>query len=109
MQLSQRQQQTIATALTIIASVVIVASVLGLFWILAVFARTFSNVLLPLVAAGVLSLVFQPYYDLLRVKLRLPTPLAIAALFLSILMIFRQTDRQRDSLSILIHSMAQLL
>lgn len=84
MQLSERQQQTVATAVTILAGVVIVAAVLGLVWILALFVRTFSNVLLPVAVAGIAALVFQPYYDLLRTRLRLPTPLAIAALILSV-------------------------
>ena len=83
MQLSDRQQQTIASALTVIAGLVIVAAVLGLFWVLAVFVSTFSHVLLPLAVAGIGALVFQPYYNWLRI--RLPMPLAVAALFLSVL------------------------
>jgi predicted PurR-regulated permease PerM len=85
MQLSERQQQTIATALTIIAALVIVFAVLGLFWVLAIFVQTFSSVLLPLAVAGIVALVFQPYYDWLHSRMRLPTPVAVAALFLSIL------------------------
>ena len=56
MELSKRQQQTIAVALTILAGMVISASVLGLFWILAVFVRAFSHVLLPLAVAGIVAL-----------------------------------------------------
>lgn len=83
MQLSDRQQQTITSALTIMAGLVIVAAVLGLFWVLAVFVGTFSHVLLPLAVAGIAALVFQPYYDWLRT--RLPMPFAVATLFLSVL------------------------
>lgn len=85
MQLSERQQQTIAAALTILATIVIVAAVLGLFWILAIFLREFSNVFLPLAVAGICALIFQPYYDWLRTTARLPTPLAIIAMFASVL------------------------
>jgi predicted PurR-regulated permease PerM len=45
----------------------------------------FSQVLLPLAVAGIAALVFQPYYEWLRERLRLPMPLAVAALFLSAL------------------------
>ena len=85
MELSKRQQQTIAVALTILAGMVISASVLGLFWILAVFVRAFSHVLLPLAVAGIVALVFQPYYDWLRSRMGLAVPVAIIALFLSVL------------------------
>lgn len=83
MQLSDRQQQTIAAALTILSGMVILTAVLGLLWILGVFVRNFSHVFLPLAVAGIVALVFQPYFDWLRN--RLPTPLAIVALFLSVL------------------------
>lgn len=85
MQLSERQQRTIAAALTILAAIVIIAAVLGLFWILAVFMRSFSHVFLPLAVAGICALIFQPYYDWLHNGVRLPTPLAIIALFASVL------------------------
>ena len=80
MQLSERQQQTIAIALTIVAAIVIATTVLGLFWLLALFVRTFSHVFLPLAVAAIAALVCQPFYEWLRVRLRLPVPLAIAAL-----------------------------
>ncbi len=85
MKLSDRQEQTIAMALTILAGVVIVAAVLGFFWLLAVFLRSFSHVFLPLAVAGMAALVCQPYYDLLSLRLRLPVPVAVLALFLSVL------------------------
>ncbi|NIL95954.1 MAG: AI-2E family transporter [Planctomycetales bacterium] len=85
MQLSDRQQRTVATAVTIVAGMVILAAVLSLLWLLAVFVGKFSQVLLPLAVAGITALVFQPYYEWLRLRLRLPMPLAVAALFLSAL------------------------
>lgn len=85
MQLSERQQQTIGIALSVMAALVIVTAVLGLFWVVAIFLRTFSHVFLPLAVAGIGALVCQPYYEWLRQRVRLPVPLAIAALFLSVL------------------------
>ncbi len=85
MQFSDRQQRTIAAAATTIAGFIIVAAVLGLFWGLAVFVRAFSGVFLPLAVAGVVALVFQPYYQWLQIRLRLPVPLAVASLILSVL------------------------
>jgi predicted PurR-regulated permease PerM len=84
-ELSDRQRQVAATAVTILSLVVIFAAVAALVWLAAAFLRAFSHVLLPLVVAGVVALVFRPYYDWLRTRLRLPTPLALAALFLSAL------------------------
>lgn len=85
MQLSDRQQKTVAVALTLVASAVISSAVLGLFWLLASFVRAFSQVFLPPVVAAVLALLCQPYYEWLHLRKRLPTPLAIAALFLSVM------------------------
>ncbi len=85
MQLGERQQKTIAAALTIIATIVIAAATLGLFWLLAVFLNYFAHVFLPLAVAGIGALIFQPYFDWLRVNRRLPVPVAIVALFLTVL------------------------
>jgi len=71
-------------ALTILAGLVIVAAVVGLFFLLAIFARLFAHVFLPLAVAAVAALVFQPYYDWLRARAGLPPPLAVAAVLLSI-------------------------
>ncbi len=83
MQLSERQQKTIAVAVTIVAAFVIGAALLGLVWVLAQFLQSFAHVFLPLAVAGIGALVFQPYYDWLRS--RLPVPVAIGALLLSVL------------------------
>ena len=85
MKLSSRQEQTVAVALTTFAAVFILLVVLGMFWLVAVFLRTFSHVFLPLAVAGIAALVCQPYYEWLHERLRLPVPLAIVAIFLSVL------------------------
>ena len=85
MELSDRQKRVAAAALTVLSLVVIIAAVGALFWLAARFLGAFSHVFLPLAVAGVAALVFRPYYDWLRAKLHLPTPLALLALFLSAL------------------------
>ncbi len=85
MELSERQQRTVATAITLVSALVILAAVVGLLWLLAALVGKFSHVLLPLAVAGIAALVFQPYYEWLHLRLRMPMPLAVAALFLSAL------------------------
>lgn len=81
--LSERQQRTVAAALTILSAVVIVATVGGVFWLVGVFFSRFANVFLPLAVAGVAALVCQPYFEWLRDRLRLGRVLALVAVFLS--------------------------
>jgi predicted PurR-regulated permease PerM len=83
LELSERQQSTVAAAVTILAAAVIVVAVGGLFWLIGAFFSRFSNVFLPLAVAGVAALVFQPYHDWLRDTLKLGRLLALIALFLS--------------------------
>ncbi len=85
MQFSEKQQTAIATAITILSAVVIVAAVGAILLLMAIFVRRFSGVLMPLVVAAVAALVFHPYYQFFREKLRWPTLLALAAVFLSAL------------------------
>ena len=81
--LSERQHRTIAAALTILSTVVIVATVAGLFWLVGSFFSRFANVFLPLAVAGVAALVCLPYFEWLRDRLRLGKALALVAVFLS--------------------------
>ncbi len=83
--LSGRQQVVIAAALTILATLVIVCALGGLFWLIAVFLKRFSAVFLPLAVGAVAALVFHPYYEWLRERLRLPAVAALPVVFLSIL------------------------
>jgi len=85
MQLSERQQKTVATAITILAAVVIVGAAGGLFWLLGSFVSAFSHVFLPIAVAGIGALVFQPYYEWLRVRRQLPVWVALSAMFLTVL------------------------
>jgi predicted PurR-regulated permease PerM len=81
--LTDRQKRIVATAVTVLSLVVILAAVAAFFWLIALFLRAFSHVFLPLAVAGVVALVLRPYYEFLRKKARLPVPLALLALFLS--------------------------
>ncbi len=83
--LSERQQTAVAAALTILAALVIVSAVAGLFWLIATFLRRFSAVFLPLAVGALAALVFHPYYAWLHDKLRLPVLVALATVFISIL------------------------
>ena len=81
--LTPRQRTTVATALTILGVIVIISAVGLLAWVVAAFLSYFSSVFLPLAVGGVVAMVFRPYYQLLQKKL--PMPLAVLAVFLSVL------------------------
>jgi predicted PurR-regulated permease PerM len=81
--LSERQHTTVAAAVTILSAVVIIAAIGSLLWLIGAFFNRFSTVFLPLAVAGVAALVFKPYYEWLRFKLRLGRTLALIAIFLS--------------------------
>jgi len=84
--LTERQATTIATAITILAVVVILVSTGGVVWILSVLLSEFSGVFLPVAVGAVAALVCRPYYDWLTDRLRLPRPVALAAVFLSVIL-----------------------
>jgi predicted PurR-regulated permease PerM len=83
-ELSERQQQTVATAITVVAAVVIVAVVGLLFWVIGAFFSRFSNVFLPIAVAAVAALVFKPFYDWVRAKLKAPKVVALVIVFLAV-------------------------
>jgi len=85
LQLSERQRVTVAAAVTILATCVIVVAVGALFYLLGAFANRFSNVFLPLAVAAVAALVVKPYFEWLRSGLRLPAIAALVVVFLSML------------------------
>lgn len=88
LQLTERQRMTIAAAITVLATFIIVLAAGALIFLLGLFFSNFSNVFLPVAVAGVLALVLKPYYDWLCTKLRLPRILALLAIFLSLLIPF---------------------
>jgi len=86
LELSPRQRTAIAVAITIVAVAIILAAIGSAGWAIAVFFSTFANVFLPLAVAGVMALVFRPYYIVLNRRLRLPKPIALAVMLLSIVL-----------------------
>ncbi len=84
LELSERQRATTAAAITILSACIIVVAVGALFWLVGSFFARFSDVFLPLAVAAVAALVFRPYYDWLRARLRLGRMLALLAVLLSI-------------------------
>jgi predicted PurR-regulated permease PerM len=84
--LSANQRKLLRAAVTILALLVVVAAAAALGRVVVVFLRTFSNVFLPLAVAGILALVLNPFFEWLRDRARLPTPLAVVAVFLTLLL-----------------------
>jgi predicted PurR-regulated permease PerM len=58
--LSPFQRRLVATALALIAAVVITAFLFSILMLLQVFVKTFSSVLWPLAVAGILALILRP-------------------------------------------------
>ena len=85
LELTPRQANTIAAAVTTVSALVILLAIGLLGWLAALFLRAFSGVFLPLAVGGVAALVFRPYYDWLRGTGRLPVAAAVAVVFLSAL------------------------
>ncbi|MEN8165667.1 MAG: AI-2E family transporter [Acidobacteriota bacterium] len=85
LELSPRQQETIASALTILAAAIILAAVALLFWSLGAFVSRFSGVFLPLAVSGVAALVFKPYFEWIHTRLKMPRLLALTTVFLSVI------------------------
>jgi predicted PurR-regulated permease PerM len=84
--LSERQAKTVSVAVTIVAVLVILFAVGAFFWLLGWFLRSFSNVFLPIAVGGIAALVFRPYYQWLCERLNIPRPMALVAVFISILL-----------------------
>jgi predicted PurR-regulated permease PerM len=83
---TERQANAVVVAVTILATLIIILAFGSLLWLIAVFLRTFSSVFLPLAVGAVIALVFRPYYMWLNEEVRLPAPIALAIVFLSILL-----------------------
>jgi predicted PurR-regulated permease PerM len=86
LRLSGKQQAAVATAVTILAGLVIVCTVLGMGWLASAFLRRFSQVFLPIAVGAIAALVFKPYFDWLHQRLKLPRGLALVVVILSILL-----------------------
>ena len=85
-ELSEKQRQTVAAAITILAAFVIVCAIAAIVWLLARFFMRFSGVFLPLAVAAVLAFVFRPYYELFHERLRLPAAVSLILVLVSVLL-----------------------
>jgi len=85
---SDRQARTIASAITLVAAAVILGAVGAILWLTASFLRAYSSVFLPLAVGGIAALVVRPYYAWLHERLHLPASVALAAVFVSLLLPF---------------------
>lgn len=83
--LSDRQAKTLGVAITILSVVVILVAIGALVWLTGWFLRSFSHVFLPIAVGGIGALVFRPYYNWLCSYAKLPRPVALGAVFLSML------------------------
>nr|MDA3872973.1 hypothetical protein [Kiritimatiellia bacterium] len=82
---SPRQKTIISSALTGVALLTLVALFIFSFISVIRFLSAFSSVLLPLAAAGVLSLLMRPLYQKLIQKGKFPPSLAVATILLLLL------------------------
>jgi predicted PurR-regulated permease PerM len=83
--LGPRQTQTVAAAITVLSTLIIVLAVGSLLFLMGLFFRAFSHVFLPVAVAGVAALVTKPLYDwLLQFKLVGPIT-ALVLVFLAML------------------------
>ncbi len=85
-ELSERQRSTVASAITILATFVILVAVAAILYLLGAFLARFSGVFLPLGVAAVMAFVLHPYFHFLKGRLRLPASLAIVVVFISLLL-----------------------
>ena len=84
LELSERQQNTVAAAVTILSALIIIAAIGLICWLIGAFVNHFSNVFLPLAVAAVAALVFNPFYEWLRTKLKANKVVALILVFLSV-------------------------
>ena len=84
--LSDKQKRVVAVAVTVLAVATIVAAMAGIVYVVARFFSYFANVFLPVAVAGIGALVCDPYFELLRNRLRLPKLVAFLVLFLSVIL-----------------------
>jgi predicted PurR-regulated permease PerM len=86
LELSERQHNTVAAAITILSAIIIVAAIGLVCWLIGAFVNRFSNVFLPLAVAAVAALVFKPFYDWVRSKLRVNKVVALLLVVLAVVL-----------------------
>ena len=84
LELSERQQNTVAAAVTILSTLIIISAIGLICWLIGAFVNHFSSVFLPLAVAAVAALVFNPFYDWIRTKLKANKVVALFLVFLAV-------------------------
>ncbi len=84
--LSSRQAATVATALTIVAAVIILLGCFAVFYLLTRFVNIFASVFLPLFLALITALVLRPIFDFFSEELKVPPIASVTLIFISILL-----------------------
>jgi predicted PurR-regulated permease PerM len=82
LQFSERQRATVAAALTVLGTAVIIWAVWTASLLLARFVAFFSGVFLPLAVAAILAVLLRPIYLAVLTRVRYPA-VAVAAVFLA--------------------------
>ena len=83
-ELSDNQSKIIAAALTTLSAGVVITGIILFLVYTSRFFQAFDTVFLPLVVAGVLAMVLEPWYEWLNAKM--PAGLAILIVFLSLIL-----------------------
>ncbi len=83
-----RQKKIISSAITGLALITLAALVLFLFRSIVLFLNNFSSVFLPLVTAGILSLLLRPVYQWIQERWKLSPKIALVAIFAMLLIPF---------------------
>ena len=86
LELTSRQQKTVAAALTVLSGGIVVLVAIGLFYLIARFVAVFSSVFLPLFVAIVLALVLRPVQLFFQERLKVPSSAAVVLVFVVILL-----------------------
>jgi len=84
LELSERQQSTVATAITILSAIIIIAAIALVCWLVGAFVNRFANVFLPLAVAAVAALVFKPFYEWIRTRLKVNKVVALGLVFIAV-------------------------
>jgi predicted PurR-regulated permease PerM len=83
--LSEKQQATVAFAVTLVCAVIIITFTGSLFWLAGLFVQRFSGILLPLAVAGVLAMMLKPYHRWLTRRFGGRSWLGVVGVYLSVL------------------------
>ncbi|WP_309397589.1 AI-2E family transporter [Cerasicoccus maritimus] len=79
--LSPTQRNIVGAGLTVLAGVIVLGAIYGLFLLMRSFVNTFSDVLLPVALAAILATLLRPIVNFFETKLKLSRAKSIGLLF----------------------------